>query len=46
MDLQVVHSTCGEPAFEQAVLRPLQFSDFDGWGESGETEVLFTIAFG
>jgi hypothetical protein len=45
-ELKVDRSTMDDPEFEKAVIRPLQFMDFDGWGDSEqETEIIYPVEF-
>jgi hypothetical protein len=43
--LEIARSTCGDPEFEEAVLHPAQFTDFDNWGRKGETAIRCVIEF-
>jgi len=43
--LEIARSTCGDPEFEEALLRPAQFTDFDNWGRKGETAIHCVIEF-
>lgn len=46
MQIATGRSTLQDEAFEKALLRPLQFMDFDGWDASNEeTEILYPVEF-
>jgi hypothetical protein len=43
----VINSSIADRKFERAVLRPIQFMDFDGWRESDvDTEIVCPLIFG
>jgi hypothetical protein len=47
LEIEIVRSSMSDRTFEEAVLRPIQFMDFDGWSESDEdTEILYPLVFG
>ena len=45
-EIKIIRTTISDENFLKDVIRPIEFTDFDGWGNSeDETEILCTIEF-